>query len=154
MKIKLVLLALALVLPVVAAQGKTQARTGAKSKPAPTASAPKFPLNEEQKRAIQKLRSESKLKGALIAARLAQSAIAFDDNILSDAPTAEADAESQKGITDALAEATALRLQMLREVVARLTPQQQPRLKEEMSKPGAPPEGLLDVMSRLFKLPE
>lgn len=152
MKIKLTLLALLLFLPAFSAIGKSRAREGAKSKAA--ASAPKYPLSEVQKRTIQKIRAESKLKGALIAVRVAQSAKAFDDNILSDAPTTEADAKSQKGINDALADATGLRLQAIRDIVALLTPEQKHLLKEEMSKPGAQPEGLLDVLSRLFNLPE
>jgi Spy/CpxP family protein refolding chaperone len=140
-------------------------QTGADNKPAPPAKtagagqaeskqdAPKYPLSEDQKRAVMAIVGESRRKGAPLAARAAKGAKEFDENVLSEKPDAEADLKAQQEITDALTVVAVLRLQTIRDVVAVLTPEQKRLLKDEMAKPGAP-SALLEALARVFKLPE
>jgi hypothetical protein len=117
------------------------------------ADAPKYPLSEEQKRAIHSIIAKSKAEGAVLGLAGAAGAKEFDENVLSETPGTEADAKATKKLLDALAGVAELRLETIREVVALLTPEQKRLLREEMSKPGTP-TALLDVLKRVFKLPE
>jgi hypothetical protein len=117
------------------------------------ADAPKYPLSEEQKRAIHSIIAKSKAEGAVLGLAGAQGAKEFDENVLSESPSTEADAKATKKLLDSLAGLAELRLEAIREVVALLTPEQKRLLREEMSKPGTP-TALLDVLKRVFKLPE
>jgi hypothetical protein len=136
---------------------KTKARaprvkTAAAARAEPT-DAPKYPLSDEQKRAIQSLLAKGKVEGAVLGLAGVQGAKEFDENVLSETPGAEADAKATKRLLDSLAGLAELRLELIREVVALLTPEQKRLLRDEMSKPGAP-TALLDVLKRVFKLPE
>lgn len=146
-------IALALAFGTCVAAGQTKAGDAAGTKPAAekSADAPAYPLSEEQRRAIQSILTKSKIEGAALLLNGAQGAKEFDDNILSDKPDAEADRKAHSKLADALAGATDLRLETIREVVALLTPEQKRILKAEMAKPGMH-EGLLDVMARVFGL--
>ena len=115
--------------------------------------APKYPLSEEQKRAIQSIIAKGKVEGAALALAGAQGAKEFDENVLAEAPSAESDRKATKQLLDSLRGVAELRLEVIREVVALLTPEQKRLLREEMSKPGTP-TALLDVLRRVFKLPE
>lgn len=120
---------------------------------APKPSAPAYPLSEEQKSAIRSILTKSKLEGAVLALLGAQAAKEFDENVLAEAPAAASDERATKQLLDALAGVARLRLQTIRDVVALLTPEQKRLLRAEMSKPGTP-TALLDVLSRVFKLPQ
>lgn len=135
---------------------KTKARARVKTAAAARAEpalSPKYPLSEEQKRAIQSLLAKGKAEGAVLGLAGAQGAKEFDENVLSETPSAEADAKAAKRLLDSLAGLAELRLELIRRVVALLTPEQKRLLREEMSKPGAP-TALLEVLARVFKLPE
>jgi hypothetical protein len=131
---------------------RARVKTAAAARAEPAIS-PKYPLSEEQKRAIQSLLAKGKAEGAVLGLAGAQGAKEFDENILSETPSAEADAKAAKRLLDSLAGLAELRLELIREVVALLTPEQKRLLREEMSKPGAP-TALLEVLARVFKLPE
>ncbi|MDT5261166.1 MAG: hypothetical protein QOC61_170 [Acidobacteriota bacterium] len=115
--------------------------------------APKHPLSEEQKRAIRSILTKAKLEGVPLALMGAQGAKEFDENILSETPSAESDQKATRKLLDGLAGVAELRLQTIRDVVALLTPEQKQLLRAEMSKPGTP-TALLEVLARVFKLPE
>jgi Spy/CpxP family protein refolding chaperone len=117
------------------------------------ADATKYPLSDEQRRAIRSILTKSKLAGVPLALMGAQGAKEFDENVLSEKPDAEADKRAGKKLSDGLAALAALRLQTIRDVVALLTPEQKQLLRAEMSKPGAP-SALLEVLARVFNLPE
>lgn len=133
-------------------KARARVKTAAPARAEPALS-PKYPLSEEQKRAIQSLLAKGKAEGAVLGLAGAQGAKEFDENVLSETPSAEADAKAAKRLLDSLAGLAELRLELIRRVVALLTPEQKRLLREEMSKPGAP-AALLDVLSRVFKLPE
>jgi Spy/CpxP family protein refolding chaperone len=149
----------ALALSVTQASAKTRAgktarehNAGAGQKAAaPFAS--EHPLSDEQKRAIHSILTKSKMEGVALALLGAQGAKEFDENVLSEQPNAEADQKATKKLTDAVAGVTALRLQTIRDVVALLTPEQKQLLRAEMAKPGTP-TALLEVLARVFKLPD
>jgi hypothetical protein len=159
MKTRLIALMFALAVAACGASAqtrKTKARARVKTAAAARAepaAAPKYPLSDEQKRAIQSLLAKGKAEGAVLGLAGAQGAKEFDENVLSETPSAEADAKATKRLLDSLAGLAELRLELIREVVALLTPEQKRVLREEMSKPGAP-TALLDVLKRVFKLPE
>ena len=159
MRVKLTALLFALAVAACGASAQTRkkaARTRAKPvavRKAEVSDAPKYPLSDEQKRAIQSIIGKSKAEGVVIGLAGAQAAKEFDDNVLSETPGADADAKAAKRLLDSLAGLAELRLETIREVVALLTPEQKRLLREEMSKPGAP-AALLDVLRRVFKLPE
>lgn len=138
-----------------AAQTRGHARKGRPVVPKTTAGAgaPAYPLSDGQKSAIRSIVSKSKLEGAALALLGAQAAKAFDENLLSENPDAAADERTTRQLLDSLAGVAKLRLQTVRDVVALLTPEQRGLLRAEMSKPGTPPE-LLDVLARVFKLPQ
>jgi hypothetical protein len=147
----------ALCLNVAAVQTAAQSR-GRVRKAAPHASkttaadAPAYPLSEGQQSAIRSILSKSTLEGALLLLG-AQAAKGFDENVLADAPDAAADERATKQLLDSLGGVAKLRLQTIRDVVALLTPEQRRLLRAEMSKPGTP-TALLDVLARVFKLPQ
>jgi hypothetical protein len=114
---------------------------------------PGYPLSEEQKRAIRSILMKSKLEGIPLALLGAQGAKEFDENILLETPSAESDQKASKKLLDGLAGVAELRLQTIRDVVALLTPEQKRLLRAEMAKPGTP-TALLEVLARVFKLPE
>ncbi|MBV8857597.1 MAG: Spy/CpxP family protein refolding chaperone [Acidobacteria bacterium] len=150
----------ALCLAVAAGQASAQTRGRARSaKPAAApqnaaaTDAPAYPLSEEQKRAIRSILAKAKLEAAPLALLGAQAAKAFDENILAEAPAAAEDERTTKQLLDSLAGVANLRLQTIRDVVALLTPEQKRLLRAEMSKPDTP-TSLLDVLSRVFKLPQ
>ncbi len=134
-------------------RAQARVKTTAAAAKAGVADAPKYPLSEEQKRAIHSIIAKSKAEGAVLGLAGAQGAKEFDENVLSESPNTEADAKATKKLLDALAGVAELRLEAVREVVALLTPEQKRMLREEMSKPGTP-TALLDVLKRVFKLPE
>lgn len=159
MRTKLIALMFAVAFAASGASAQTR-KTGARARvktadaaKAAVADAPKYPLSEEQKRAIHSIIAKSKAEGAVLGLAGAQGAKEFDENILSESPSTEADAKATKRLLDALAGVAELRLEAIREVVALLTPEQKRLLREEMSKPGTP-TALLDVLKRVFKLPE
>lgn len=115
--------------------------------------APAYPLSEEQKSAIRSILSKSKVAGVPLALLGAQAAKEFDENVLAETPDAASDERTTKQLLDSLEGVARLRLQTVREVVALLTPEQKRLLRAEMSKPGTP-VALLDVLSRVFKLPQ
>lgn len=131
-------------------QVRSKADAGSK---APGADSLKHPLSDEQKRAIRSILTKSKLEGAPLALLGAEGAKEFDENVLSETPSAESDEKASKKLFDGLAGVAALRLQTIRDVVALLTPEQKRLLRDEMSKPGTP-TALLEVLARVFKLPE
>lgn len=133
-----------------AAQERVKPAEGRKAE---GADAPKYPLSDEQRSAIRSIISKSKAEGAVLGLAGAQGAKEFDDNVLSESPSAESDRKAAKRLLDSLAGLAELRLETIREVVAVLTPEQKRLLREEMSKPGAP-AALLEVLARVFKLPE
>lgn len=159
MKTRLIALLFALAVAACGASAQTRkTKARARVKPAAAAKteaadAPKYPLSDEQKRAIQSIIAKSKAEGAVLGLAGAQGAKEFDDNVLSETPSADADAKAAKRLLDSLAGLAELRLEAIREVVALLKPEQKRLLREEMSKPGAP-AALLDVLRRVFKLPE
>jgi Spy/CpxP family protein refolding chaperone len=110
-------------------------------------------LSDEQKRAIQSIMSKGKLEGALIAVEGARAAKRFDLNLLSESPDPAREEAETKTLLDSLANVARLRLRILKDVVALLTPEQRRVLRNEMSKADTPPE-LLDVLARVFKLPK
>jgi hypothetical protein len=158
MRTKLIALLFALAFAACGASAQTRKTARARvrtttAQRAVAADAPKYPLSDEQRRAIQSVIAKGKAEGALLALAGAQGAKEFDENVLSDSPGAEADAKATKKLLDALAGVAELRLETIREVVALLTPEQKRLLREEMSKPGTP-TALLDVLRRVFQLPE
>jgi hypothetical protein len=158
MRTKLTALLFALAVAACGASAQTHKTTRARVKPpagrkAAGADAPKYPLSDEQKSAIRSIVAKSKAEGAVLGLAGAQGAKEFDENVLSESPSAEADAKATKKLLDSLAGVAELRLETIRQVVALLTPEQKRLLREEMSKPGTP-TALLDVLRRVFKLPE
>jgi hypothetical protein len=137
------------------AQTRGRARKTAAAAPqqAVAAVAPAFPLSDEQRRAIQSILTKSKAEGVVLGLVGAQAAKGFDENVLADAPAGAEDERTTKQLLDSLAGLASLRLQTIRDVVALLTPEQKRLLRAEMSKPGAP-TALLEVLSRVFKLPQ
>jgi hypothetical protein len=134
--------------------GKTgHVQSQAAGQKAQAAIAPEYALSEEQKRAIRSILTKSKLEGAPLALLGAQGAKEFDENILSETPSAESDQKATRKLLDGLDGVAELRLQTIRDVVALLTPEQKQRLRAEMRKPGTP-TALLEVLARVFKLPE
>jgi hypothetical protein len=159
MKTRLIALLFALAVATCGASAQTRktkprarVKTASAARAEPAVS-PKYPLSDEQKRAIQSLLAKGKAEGAVLGLAGVQGAKEFDENVLSETPSAEADAKATKRLLDSLAGLAELRLELIREVVALLTPEQKRLLREEMSKPGAP-TALLDVLRRVFKLPE
>lgn len=153
---KLFLLALCLNAVAPRASAQTRARVPrrvAAPKPAAAADAPAYPLSEGQKSAIRSILSKAKLEAVPLALLGAQAAKAFDENVLAEAPAAAEDERTTKQLLDSLAGVANLRLQTIRDVVALLTPEQKRLLRAEMSKPGTP-TALLDVLARVFKLPQ
>jgi hypothetical protein len=135
-----------------AAQSRGRVRKAAPAAPQ-TAAAPAYPLSDEQGRAIQSILTKSKAAGVALGLMGAQAAQAFDENVLAEAPAAASDERATKQLLDSLAGLAKLRLQAIRDVVALLTPEQRRLLRAEMSKPGTP-TALLDVLPRVFKLPQ
>ena len=136
------------------AQTRARARKAAPAAPKTAAAdAPAYPLSEEQKGAIRSILTKSKLEGAALALLGAQAAKEFDENVLADAPDAAADGRTTKQLLDSLEGVARLRLQTIKDVVALLTPEQRRLLRAEMSKPGTP-TALLEVLSRVFGLPQ
>ena len=152
---KLFFLALCLAGAATHTQAQTRARSRAPVRKtasgAPKADAPAYPLNDEQKRAIQSILTKSKLEGVPLALLGAQAAKEFDENVLAEAPDAASDERATNKLLNSLAGVAKLRLQTIRDVVALLTPEQKRLLRAEMSKPDTP-TALLDVLSRVFKL--
>jgi hypothetical protein len=149
---------LALCLDAVAPQAAAQTRArlrkpAASSKSAAASDAPAYPLSDGQKRAIQSILAKSKVEGVALGLLGAQAAKAFDENVLADAPAGAEDERTTKQLLDSLAGLARLRLQAIKDVVALLTPEQRRLLRAEMSKPGTP-TALLDVLPRVFKLPQ
>jgi hypothetical protein len=138
-----------------AAQPRGRARQTTASAPKKTAAAdaPAYPLSEEQKRAIQSILTKAKLEAVPLGLLGAAGAKEFDENVLAQAPDAAADERTTKQLLDSLAGVARLRLQTIRDVVALLTPEQKRLLRAEMSKPDTP-TALLEVLSRVFKLPQ
>lgn len=158
MRTKLIALLFALAVAACGASAQTRktarsrVKTTAAAKAKPT-DAPKYPLSEEQKRAIHSILAKSKVEGAVLGLAGVQGAKEFDENVLSETPSAESDRKATRRLLDSLAGLAELRLETIREVVALLTPEQKRLLRDEMSKPGAP-TALLEVLARVFKLPE
>ena len=154
---KLCFLALCLAGAATQTQAQTRARNRAPVRKAasvtPKADAPAYPLSDEQKRAIQAILTKSKLAGAPLALLAAQGAKEFDENVLAEAPDAASDERATNKLLDSLAGVARLRLQTIKDVVALLTPEQKRLLRAEMSKPGTP-TALLEVLARVFKLPQ
>lgn len=149
-----------LCLNVAAVPAAAQSRRGRVRRAAPAATAttaaadaPAYPLSDEQQRSIQSILTKSKAAGVALGLLGAQAALGFDENVLAEAPDAAADERATKQLLDSLAGLAKLRLQTIRDVVALLTPEQKRLLRAEMSKPGTP-TALLDVLSRVFKLPQ
>jgi Spy/CpxP family protein refolding chaperone len=158
MSTKLVALLFALAVAACGASAQTRKTERGRVKPAAgrkaeVAAAPKYPLSEEQKRAIQSIMAKGKVEGAVLGLAGVQGAKEFDENVLSETPSAESDQKATKKLLDSLAGLAELRLETIREVVALLTPEQKRLLRDEMSKPGAP-SALLEALARVFKLPE
>jgi hypothetical protein len=157
MRTKLIALMFAVAFAACGASAQTR-KTGVRARvktadAAKVEDAPKYPLSEEQKRGIHSIIAKSKAEGVVLGLAGAQGAKEFDVNVLSESPSTEADAKATKRLLDSLAGIAELRLETIREVVALLTPEQKRLLREEMSKPGTP-TALLDVLKRVFKLPE
>lgn len=154
---KLCFLALCLAGAATQTQAQTRARGRAPVRKAaavaPKADAPAYPLSDEQKRAIQSILTKSKIVGAPLALLGAQGAKEFDENVLAETSDAAADERATKQLLDSLAGVAKLRLQTIKDVVALLTPEQKRLLRAEMSKPGTP-TALLEVLARVFKLPQ
>jgi hypothetical protein len=138
-----------------AAQSRVRVRKAAPaaSKQTAAADAPAYPLSDEQKRVIQSILTKSKVEGAVLALMGAQGARAFDENVLAESPDAASDERATKQLLNSLAGVAKLRLQAIRDVVALLAPGQRRLLRAEMSKPGTP-TALLEVLARVFKLPQ
>jgi hypothetical protein len=134
-------------------RGRTRRSKPAAPKTAAATDAPAYPLSEEQKSAIRSILTKAKLEAVPLGLLGAQAAKAFDENVLADAPTAAEDERTTRQLLGSLAGVANLRLQTIRDVVALLTPEQRRLLRAEMSKPDTP-TALLDVLSRVFKLPQ
>ncbi|MFL6255788.1 MAG: hypothetical protein ACJ74T_12315 [Pyrinomonadaceae bacterium] len=152
---KLFLLALCLAGAATQTQAQTRSRAPVRKAAAvaPKADALAYPLSDEQKRAIQSILAKSKLVGAPLALLGAEGAKEFDENVLAESPDAALDERATKQLLDSLAGVARLRLQTIKDVVALLTPEQKRLLRAEMSKPGTP-TALLEVLARVFKLPQ
>lgn len=137
------------------AQTRARARKTAHAAPKTNAAAdaPAYPLSDEQKRALQSILTKSKLAAAPLALMGAAGAKEFDENVLAETPDAASGERATKQLLDSLAGLAQLRLQAIRDVVALLTPEQKRLLRAEMSKPGTP-TALLEVLARVFKLPQ
>jgi hypothetical protein len=133
------------------ARGRAPVRKAAPA--APKADAPAYPLSDEQRRAIQSVLSKAKLEAVPLGLLGAQGAKEFDENVLAESPDAAADERTTNQLLNALAGVARLRLQTIRDVVALLTPEQKRLLRAEMSKPGTP-TALLEVLARVFQLPQ
>ncbi len=110
-------------------------------------------LSDAQRQAIKRIDTQTKLKAAPVALRLASVVSRVYKNMLADQPDERLRVRLSAEMKRTTWELLAIKGQSIRETVQVLTPAQKQFIKSEMRKPGAPAD-LSELIARTFNLEE